>query len=72
MPARWVDNAFTTKSNSTGTIAAHSSKKRKDGGTPVGMVHAKIVKGGHSPFALYSSSRNSQSASGAGSLARDR
>jgi hypothetical protein len=35
-----------TKTNSTRSIAAHPCKKRKDGAPSVGMVHAKIVKGG--------------------------
>jgi hypothetical protein len=34
------------KSNSARSIAAHPCKKRKDGAPSVGMVHAKIVKGG--------------------------
>jgi hypothetical protein len=40
------DHVSTTKSNSTRSIAAHPCKKRKDGAPSVGMVHAKIVKGG--------------------------
>jgi hypothetical protein len=48
------DHVSTTKSNSTRGIATHpfdklragSCKKRKDGAPSVGMVHAKIVKGG--------------------------
>ena len=49
-----VDHLYTTKSNSTRSVAAHpfdklragSCKKRKDGAPTVGMAHAKIVKGG--------------------------
>jgi hypothetical protein len=48
------DRVSTTKSNSTRSIAAHpfdklragSCKQRKDGAPSVGMVYAKIVKGG--------------------------
>jgi hypothetical protein len=40
------DHVSTRKSNSTRSIAAHPCKKRKDGAPSVGMVRAKIVKGG--------------------------
>jgi len=40
------DHVSTTKSNSTRSIATHPRKKRKDGAPSVGMVHAKIVRGG--------------------------
>jgi hypothetical protein len=43
----------TTKSNSTRSIAAHPCEKRKDGAPSVGMVHAKIVKGGPPPCATF-------------------
>ena len=55
MPApSGFDHVSTTKSNSTHSIAAHpfdklragSCRKGKDGAPSVGMVHAKIVKGG--------------------------
>ena len=47
MPApSGFDHVSTTKSNSTRSIATHPCKKRKDGAPSVGMVHAKIVKGG--------------------------
>jgi len=47
MPApSGFDHVSTTKSNSTRSIAAHPCRKRKDGAPSVGMVHAKIVKGG--------------------------
>jgi hypothetical protein len=36
----------TTKSNSGRSIATHPCKKRKGGAPSVGMVHAKMVKGG--------------------------
>jgi len=35
-----------TDKSCAGSIATHPCKKRKDGAPSVGMVHAKIVKGG--------------------------
>ena len=47
---RGFDHVSETKSNSTSSIAAHPCKKRKDGAPSVGMVHAKIAKGGYPPI----------------------
>ena len=47
MPAlSGFDDVSTAKSNRTGSIATHTCKERKDGAPSVGMVDAKIVKGG--------------------------
>ena len=53
-PPCGFDHVSTTKSNSTRSIDAHpfdklstgSCKKRKGGALSVGMVHARVVKGG--------------------------
>jgi hypothetical protein len=42
----------TTKSNSGRSIATHPCKKRKGGAPSVGMVHAKMVKGGPPAFTI--------------------
>jgi hypothetical protein len=58
MPApSGFDHVSTAKSNSTRSNAPHpfdklragSCKKRKDGAPSVGMVHAKIARGGRPP-----------------------
>jgi hypothetical protein len=44
----WVDHdaRYGNKRNSTGGIAAHPCKKRKDGAPPVELAHADIIKVG--------------------------
>jgi hypothetical protein len=54
MPApSGFDHVPTTKSHHTRGIAAHPWKKRKDGPSSVGIVHAKIVKAGPPPAKYY-------------------